>query len=213
MATPKAKACQKPFPLFTSSQFTRLFAQRVEYIVHARIYCTRIYYTCHQVSNTLLWAGILSESSMHFLCESFIMEDNTPLLELPRKGWSLSRVSGPSLNPKKYWYILNRQLCGTTPTDFAKNEVFRCIPDEIRSVATRELRPATSKCTINRQPQSMYVASSFGLCAGVLRHREISKDGFVMTSRVTIHTINGIVLHADAKKVSTFGRKLTSDVK
>ena len=108
---------------------------------------------------------------------------------------------------------LTDSCVGQRPRISPKNEVFRCIPDEIRSVATRELRPATSKCTINRQPQSVYVASSFGLCAGVLRHREISKDGFVMTSRVTIYTINGIVLHADAKEVSTFGRKLTSDVK
>ena len=138
------------------------------------------------------------------------MEGNTPLPELPRKRWSLSRVSGPSLDPQKHWYILTRQLCGTRPTDFAKNEVFRCFPDEIRSVATRELRPATSECTINRQPPSVYVASSFGLCAGLLRHREIPKDGFVMSSRFTVvqNSINGIVLDADA---TTFGGKSTSD--
>ena len=107
---------------------------------------------------------------------------------------------------------LQNSCVGQCPRISPKNEVFCCFPDEIRSVATRELRPATSKCTINRQPQSVYVASSFGLCAGVLRHREISKAGFVMTSRVTLHTINGIVLDADAKEISTFGRKSTSDV-
>ena len=57
---------------------------------------------------------------------------------------SLSRVTSASLDPQKHWYVLQKEICGVRPTDFSKNEIFRRFPEEIRSVATRELQPAKS---------------------------------------------------------------------
>ena len=38
---------------------------------------------------------------------------------------SLSRVTSPSLNPRKHWYVLKKEICGVRPADFLRNEIFR----------------------------------------------------------------------------------------
>ena len=58
----------------------------------------------------------------------------------------LSRVEGPSLDPQKKWYVLSKEIIGTLSArlrDFA-HSVSKIFPDEVRSVAARELRPAKS---------------------------------------------------------------------
>lgn len=97
------------------------------------------------------------------------------------KGSSLWRVTSPSLDPRKNWYILTKDICGTRPTDLAKSEIFRRFQDEIQSVSARELLPAKSSNSskFNRMPSTLYVASTFGLCAGLLRRKEILPDGLI----------------------------------
>ena len=113
---------------------------------------------------------------MHLLCKSFDVVSSWRAT-LRRRSFRQrddrfrAGVSDPSLNPQKHWYVLTRQLCaGQGPRISQKNEVFRCFPDEIRSVATRERRPGTSNSVINRQPPSVYMVSYF---ARLLRQREI----------------------------------------
>ena len=94
---------------------------------------------------------------------------------------SLSRVTSASLDPRKHWYIVTKDICGTCPTDFSKNEIFRRFPDELRSVVARELLPAKSvySTKFNRTPSTVYVASTFGLIGGLLRQKEFPPDGLV----------------------------------
>ena len=54
----------------------------------------------------------------------------------------LCRVKGSNLDPKKHWYVLTESLCGIRPNAYAKSEIFRRFPDEIRSVPPAGLKPA-----------------------------------------------------------------------
>ena len=38
---------------------------------------------------------------------------------------SLSRVTSPSLNPGKHWYVHKKEICGIRLAYFFKNEIFR----------------------------------------------------------------------------------------
>ena len=53
----------------------------------------------------------------------------------PRPPSSLSRVTSSSLDPRKHWYVLTKEVCRGYPKDFARNEIFKSFPDELRSVA------------------------------------------------------------------------------
>lgn len=108
-------------------------------------------------------------------------EDPSPPAAAASKfEWSsLARVTSDSLDPQKIWYVLTKELCGgVRPSDFSRNSIFSIFPDEVKLVVTRELKPVNS-ARWNRQPRNMFVASSFGLCAGLLRQREIPPDGLI----------------------------------
>ena len=127
---------------------------------------------------------------------------------------SLSRVTSASLDPQKHWYVLQKEICGVRPTDFSKNEIFRRFPEEIRSVATRELQPAKSAYAamkFNRMPATVYVASTFGLIAGLLRQKGIPPDGLVNSPGFTavISMLNSVILdfEPDCAKDLPFGAK------
>lgn len=114
--------------------------------------------------------------------------------------WSLSRVTGHNLDPGKYWYVLTKSLCGIRPNAFAKNEIFRRFPDEIRSVPPGDLKPATRDSAFNtRQPNNLYVVSTFGLCAALLRQREFPGDGFVSSEKIipVVDAVNRIALDCE----------------
>ena len=120
-----------------------------------------------------------------FVCHSaIIMEmaiDRSPSSEYP--PWSLSRVTGPTLDPGKHWYVLTKSLCGLRPKEFAASEIFRHYQDEIQSVAPKDLKPAARGCDFDRQPPYLYVVSSFGLCAGLLRQGKFAPDCFVRSEK------------------------------
>lgn len=114
--------------------------------------------------------------------------------------WSLSRVTGRDLDPAKHWYVLTKTLCGTRPNAFAKNEIFRRFPEEIRSVPPADLKPATRGCSFHtRQPNNLYVVSTFGLCAGLIRQREFPADGLVNSKKITtvVDVVNKIALDSE----------------
>ena len=126
------------------------------------------------------------------------------------KGSSLWRVTSPSLDPRKNWYILTKDICGTRPTDLAKSEIFRRFQDEIQSVSARELLPAKSSNSskFNRMPSTLYVASTFGLCAGLLRRKEILPDGLICSPvfESVVSMLNSVALDFEAEdELKDFG--------
>ena len=123
----------------------------------------------------------------------FVMDEDG----VHRSPWSLSRVTGKNLNPRKHWYVLTSSLCGVKPNVFAKNEIFQRFPEEIRSVAPADLKPAKQGCSFSMQPIKLFVVSSFGLCAALLRQRDLSPDGFVGSDKFipVVDALNGITLH------------------
>ena len=131
--------------------------------------------------------------------------DRSPSSEHP--PWSLSRVVGHTLDPAKHWYVLTKRLCGVRPKEFAASEIFRLYRDEIQSVAPKDLKPATRGCDFNRQPSHLYVVSSFGLCAGLLRQRQFAPDCFLRSEKFAsvVDLLNGTDLNSDSP--SSFGGK------
>ena len=128
--------------------------------------------------------------------------------------WSLSRVTGHNLDPGKHWYVLTKSLCGIRPNAFAKNEIFRRFPDEIRSVPPADLMPASRGCSFHtRQPNNLYVASTFGLCAGLLRQREFPVDGLVNSQKISVvvDAVNRIALDCGELSDSLGGKSLESN--
>ena len=126
---------------------------------------------------------------------------------------SLSRVTSSSLDPRKHWYVLTKEVCRGYPKDFARNEIFKSFPNELRSVAPRELQPAKSAYSsdFRRTPNTVYVASTFGLIAGLLRQSGRSASGFLNSAVFTpiVNLLNSIALdmeHRDAMDFA-FGGK------
>ena len=131
---------------------------------------------------------------------------------------SLSRVTSQSLDPRKHWYILKKEICGIRPVDFSRNEIFKRFPDDIRSVATRELLPAKSAFVVefNRMPSTVIVASTFGLIAGLICQKGIPPHSLINSPRFLpiVGLLNSVALDLDndldpdrAKGIS-FGGKI-----
>ena len=119
----------------------------------------------------------------------------------PATIWSLVKVTGNNLDPKRNWYLVTQKLCGVRPNAFAQNEIFRRFPDEIRCIRVDDLKLATKteESHFNKKQKSFYVISSFDLCAGLLRQRELPKDGFVMSKDFgqVVEAINDVNFGAD----------------
>lgn len=138
------------------------------------------------------------------------MEKDTspPAPAVSKFEWSsLARVTSDSLDPHKVWYVLTKELCGgVRPSDFSRNSIFTNFPD----VVTRGLKP-TNSARWNRQPCNMFVASSFGLCAGLLRQREIPPDGLISSPsfQSVLELVNSITFDLEPSSVEDInsGRK------
>lgn len=114
--------------------------------------------------------------------------------------WSLSRVTGCNLDPAKHWYVVTQSLCGVRPNAFANYDIFRRFPDEIRSVPPADLKPACKGSSFNtRQPNNLYVVSSFGLCAALLRQPKLRANGFVYSQKIipVVDAVNRIALDCE----------------
>ena len=115
---------------------------------------------------------------------------------------SLSRVTSQALDPRKHWYVLKKEICGIRPADFSRNEIFKRFPDEIRSVATRELIPAKSAFVVvefNRMSSTVIVASTFGLISGLIRQKGIPPHSLINSPRFLpiVGLLNSVALDLD----------------
>ena len=101
------------------------------------------------------------------------------LLPVDFTAQSLSRVTSATLDPSKHWYLLLKEVCGVPLRKFFIRDVFRIFPNEIQSVAARELQPAKSSFGVvemDRIPDVVHVVSTFGLVAGLLRNKKIPDE-------------------------------------
>ena len=75
-------------------------------------------------------------------------------------------------------------------------------------MAPVDMKPAKRGCSFNMQPIKFFVASSFGLCAALLRQRDISQDGFVGSAKFipVVDAVNGIALD-DCEPLCSLGGK------
>ena len=144
-------------------------------------------------------------------------EEQSPPVPSEFSSSRLARVTSAFLDPHKNWYVLTKELCGgTRPVDFLKNGVFKIFPDEVKVIASREIEPANSS-RWNRQPKNLCVASSFGLCAGLLRQREIPADGLISSPsfQSVARMINSITLDLEPltppSKVDSGGKMVHLD--
>ena len=67
------------------------------------------------------------------------------------------RVTSSALDPRRHWYVVTKDLCGSRPKEFAKGEVFRHFPGEIQSVDVRHLKSSSGEGDLNRQPSYLFV--------------------------------------------------------
>ena len=98
--------------------------------------------------------------------------------------------------------------------DFATS-ISKLFPDEIRKfVAAREIRLARSECiaaykNYMRCLTKLYVVSTFGLCLGLLRQREVPLDSLLrpLVFQSIIQLVNSIDLEPQKVKDADFGAK------
>ena len=131
-------------------------------------------------------------------------DPSPPALAASKFEWSsLTRVTSDSLDPQKVWYVVTKELCGEVrPSDFSRNSVFTNFPDDVKLVVKYELKPSNS-ARWNRQPHNMFAASSFGLCARLLRQREITPDGLISLPffQSVLKLVNSITFHLESSNV------------
>lgn len=122
---------------------------------------------------------------------------------------NLWRVKSSSLDSQKHWYILTKAICGTRPNDFAKSEIFRRFPDEIQRRSAREVLPAKSAFppNFNRMPSTLYVVSTFGLFAGLVRQKDIPADSLISSQafKSVLNILNSMPLDLEPDDSKDFG--------
>ena len=139
------------------------------------------------------------------------------LLPVDFTAQSLCRVTSATLDPSKHWYLLLKEVCGVPLRKFFIRDVFKIFPNEIQSVAARELQPAKSSFGVvemDRIPDAVHVVSTFGLVAGLLRNKKIPDElinsaGFM----AIVNLVNSATLDFEsvgAKNLS-FGAKTSQD--
>lgn len=96
-----------------------------------------------------------------------------------------NRVFSANLDSTIQWYALSTSLCGCQPRIFASNKIISFYPNQIQKVKRKHLWrengdfvPA-SLFDSGREKDEVYVASLFGICAGLLRQRDISLKSFI----------------------------------
>lgn len=69
-----------------------------------------------------------------------------------------------------HWYLLLKEVCDVPLRKHFIRDVFKIFPDEIQSVAARELQPSKSSFGVvglARIPDLVHVVFTFGLIAGL----------------------------------------------
>ena len=139
------------------------------------------------------------------------------LLPVDLTAQSLCRVTSATLDPSKHWYLLLKEVCGVPLRKFFICDVFQIFPNEIQSVAARELQPAKLSFGVvemDRIPDVVHVVSTFGLVAGLLRNKKIPDEvidsaGFM----AIVNLVNSTTLdfESEGAKNLSFGTKTSQD--
>ena len=85
------------------------------------------------------------------------------LLPVDFTAQSLCRVTSATLDPSKHWYLLLKEVCGVPLRKFFIRDVFKIFPNEIQSVAARELQPAKLSFGVvemDRIPDVVHIVST-----------------------------------------------------
>ena len=92
-------------------------------------------------------------------------------------------------------------------------DIFRRFPEEIRSVPPADIEPAKRSCSFNMQPAKLFVASSFGLFASLLRQRDFAPDGCARSPKfiLVVDAVNRIALDDCQRKCSFGGKSFDSN--
>lgn len=97
---------------------------------------------------------------------------------------------------------MSTTLCKTQPKIFATNKIFSAFPNEIAKTKLKALwreNGATAPASIfdgGREKDEVYVATTFGICVGLLRQQKVSEDGFLKSEKFQeiVDAINSIRL-------------------
>ena len=150
------------------------------------------------------------------------------LLPVDFAAQSLCRVTSATLDPSKHWYLLLKEVCGVPLRKFFICDVFKIFPNEIQSVAARELQPAKLSFGVVEMdripdvihvvstlcPRCVHVVSTFGLVAGLLSNKKIPDElinsaGFM----AIVNLVNSATLdfESEGAKNLSFGAKTSQD--
>ena len=119
-----------------------------------------------------------------------------------------NRVLSPLLDDNKYWYTLNPDLCDTVPRTFASYNVFKVFDNDIKQVNIKDgsqvpakwfSSSVTNPSKIKADKYDVYVASTFGILAGVLASCKEGKTHILPALNGVITTLHERRLddHAD----------------
>ena len=110
-----------------------------------------------------------------------------------------------------------KEVCGVPLRKFFIRDVFKIFPNEIQSVAARELQPAKLSFGVvemDRIPDVVHIVSTFGLVAGLLRNKKIPNElinsaGFM----AIVNLVNSASLdfESEGAKNLSFGAKTSQD--
>lgn len=97
----------------------------------------------------------------------------------------LFQVISPRLDPEKSWYVLNNEICGSSTRKFGDNAFFRLFPEEVNKIRFCDLRDNNGNALdpnllgIKYAKCEVSVASTLGLCGGLIRSREINDQSYL----------------------------------
>jgi len=97
----------------------------------------------------------------------------------------LVQVSSTSLAPSKYWYVLNDEIGGSSFRKWMDNAFFRLFPDEFHKIPFCKLSDNNGSPLdpnlfgIKYRKCDVLVASTLGLCGGLIRQRDLNDQGYL----------------------------------
>ena len=88
---------------------------------------------------------------------------------------SFPELRDPILTPKRHWYVLTKALCEIKPNAFAEWNIW-LIPRSSTLYSASRSQAHQKGCSFNtRQSGKLYLVSSFGFCAILLRRENFKQ--------------------------------------
>lgn len=97
----------------------------------------------------------------------------------------LFRVYSDCLDPGKGWYVLNEALHVSPLRKYKENSFFRLFLEEVKKIPFCELNDASGNpldpvlLGVKYQKCEVLVASTLGLCGGLIRQRELTDQSYL----------------------------------